>query len=445
MPAPFMDKWELNETEILLQDEGRDKADGVPVLDENAKLPLKYITPAYGENLKVSPDDPYDMNLMEWAYYLSSDGYRNPGKAWSSCTEITGGSEALKGVAYGNSLYVSASRTKIYTSLDGRRWINTWNIPTECYSLTFLNGLFLCLCYRYVYWSIDGVTWNTCSGLSNSECYSNVLYNNGHFVLRSESNIYWSTDGKSWNVVSNIGQNTAVYYEGGMWFACLRDQVHSLSGPPWYSTDGETWTRGSGSSIVIETIRYANSIWVGCANEDSVYWSENGINWTKTSTTNFISYGNVLYYANGLWQLGAKYGVNNNPAPYWSTDGKTWTRGTSTDTIYTINAFVYANNIWLMQSGSDLQWSADGKAWTLCTGLGIATYAPAYINGMWIAGSQTGIYWSTDGKAWTQGLGANSNKMCRTPLYYGNSIYLSVALSSPYGLWYSGGSLWTPN
>lgn len=445
MPSPFMDKWELNGTEILLQDEGRDKANGVPVLDENARLPLKYITPAYSENLKVSPNDSYDMNLMEWAYYLSSDGYRNPGKAWSACTGITGGSEALKGVAYGNSLYVSASKTKIYTSLDGRRWTNTWNIPTDCYALTFLNGLFLCLCYRYVYWSIDGMTWNACNGLSNAEGYHNVLYNNGHFVLRSSSNVYWSTDGKSWNVVSNIGQNTAIYYEGGMWFVCLYDAVHSLSGPPWYSTDGETWTRGSGSSIAIETIRYANNnIWVGCSYENKACWSEDGINWTNTSTLNFNATGSI-FYANGLWIIGGRETTSNEFFPYWSTDGKIWTKGTGTDDRGTVTGISYASNLWVMNMGSSLYWSTDGKAWTPCTGLDINTYNPVYINGTWLAGSWTGIYWSTNGKAWMQGLGTNSSRRCQTPKYYGNSVYLSIDANSPYGLWYSGGSLWTPN
>lgn len=444
---PFMDKWELNGTEILLQDEGRDKANGVPVLDGNAKLPLKYITPAYSENLKVSPNDPYDMTLMEWAYYLSSDGYRNPGKAWSACAGITGGTEALKGVAYGNSLYVSASKTKIFTSLDGRRWIDTWSIPTNCYALTFLNGLFLCLCYRYVYWSIDGVTWNTCSGLSNSESYATILYNNGHFVLRSGDNVYWSINGKSWNVVSNIGQNTAIDYEGGMWFACLYDLGSALNGVPWYSTDGETWTKGSGSSIVAR-VYYGNSVWIGVAFTNRVCWSEDGINWTDTITTGFTLSGTNVTYANGLWVIGGREIVSQTYFPYWSTDGKTWSKGTGTGDLGDIGAVrlsAYANNIWIMIMAGSLCWSTDGKAWTLCTGAESNINNVNYINNMWLAVGQTSIYWSLDGKTWVQGLGANSNKKCKLPSYYASSIYLSISDSSPYDLWFSGSSLWTPN
>ena len=35
--------WTLNGTEVLLQDSGRDKPNGVPVLDANTKIPTKYL------------------------------------------------------------------------------------------------------------------------------------------------------------------------------------------------------------------------------------------------------------------------------------------------------------------------------------------------------------------------------------------------------------------
>lgn len=399
MPAPFMDQWELNGTVILLQDEGRDKANGVPVLDENAKLPLKYITPAYGENLKVSPNDPYDMNLTEWAYYLSSDGYRNPGKAWSACIDIG----QVDHIAYGNSVFVNAGSYKVYTSSDGRRWNNSYTFSRIIHNLCFVNGLFLCLCTKEVRWSTNGIQWNLCSGLSSTESYYDILYANGHFVLRSTSNVYWSTDGKSWNVVSNIGQNTSIYYEGGMWFACLYDTIQALSGPPWYSTDGETWTRGSGTSIAMDTIHYSNNIWVGCASGARLCWSEDGINWTNTTTTGFTATG-APNYANGLWLIGGKETTTNQYFPYWSTDGKTWTKGTGTSNLGIVYPPVYANNIWLTSMGSSLYWSTDGKAWTLCTGSTSSMYSPAYVNGLWLAGSASGVYWSLDGKEWTKGM-----------------------------------------
>lgn len=35
--------WTLNGTEVLLQDNGRDKPNGIPVLDANAKVPIDYL------------------------------------------------------------------------------------------------------------------------------------------------------------------------------------------------------------------------------------------------------------------------------------------------------------------------------------------------------------------------------------------------------------------
>ena len=39
----YTTSWTLNGTEVLLQDNGRDKPNGVPVLDANAKIPTKYL------------------------------------------------------------------------------------------------------------------------------------------------------------------------------------------------------------------------------------------------------------------------------------------------------------------------------------------------------------------------------------------------------------------
>ena len=288
-------------------------------------------------------------------------------------------------------------------------------------------------------WAL-GKVWTQGTGYSSSN-FRIVYYANGIWVAGNGSahGIWWSTDGKSWTqgTGDNITNNTVytVYYANDIWVA------GTYSAGLWWSTDGKNWTQETGDSTTYRflSIYYADGIWVAGSSGHSIWWSTDGKNWTQGTGDNSLRI-ETIYYANGIWVAGAY-----NGGIWWSTDGKNWTQGTGIGTGYTINTVYYANGIWV--TGTDahfLWWSTDGKNWTKGTGSNTdyAFNTVYYDNGIWVAGSYAyGLWWSTDGKKWTQGTGSNTEYTFNT-VYYANGIW--VAGSNTYGLWWStDGKIWT--
>lgn len=201
---------------------------------------------------------------------------------------------------------------------------------------------------------------------------------------------------------------------------------------------GRVWANGTGFSnnVGIQSIYYANGIWVGASGDakKGLWWSENGKSWTQgtsdlpaMTSCGFTS----VYYANGIWCACGTYPPSGSGGVgmFWSVDGKTWTLATSGQGV-SFRKVLYANGLWVAVSGTGsnqgIWWSEDGDTWTQCTdGSSYGFWEIYYANGLWMAGSsQHGIFISTDGKNWER--------------YGGTVTYLSVWYAN--GMWVAGTS-----
>ena len=151
MANDYLDYFTINGTEVYLQDYGREQPNGVPVLDPQGKLPMKYLTPLFASNVRVSPEDPNNDSLVDWAVKLSSPGLKDSGKSWKQGTGANTASK-MQYLVYANGLWVCGSDGQgcWWSSADGKSWkqgteVNTgYTMPYTMQYLVYANGLWVC-------------------------------------------------------------------------------------------------------------------------------------------------------------------------------------------------------------------------------------------------------------------------------------------------------------
>ena len=239
----------------------------------------------------------------------------------------------------------------------------------------------------------------------------------------------------NWFKASDSGGK--VVYVNGMWFC--HDDTDLL-----WSMDGETWT-----PCVFDTslesnydfgLDYHNGIYVLI--QKGVWWSEDGKNWTISTSTAVTTYGQTcLTYANGLW---ACIDMASGKI-IWSEDGKNWSDAVGTTDYEYLKIIKYADNIWVACSGGTngnkgLLWSEDGKNWYPSDKTSGKITCLTYDNGVWICGTDSsGVWRSTNGKNWTQGIVPSGNLASDTVtrVLFGNGAWLCVTNDTSNKIWQS--------
>ena len=234
MANDYIDYFEINGVEVHIQDYGRDKPNGVPVLDLQGKLPTKYIPDNYANELLVSPEDPYGDSLTDWVGKLASDEFQYRGKNW---TQGTGANTTynIQDLVYANNLWVCAHDNK-----------------------------------HGIWWSEDGKNWTQGTG---ADTMQHLVYANGLWVCGSSGNgLWWSEDGKNWT--QGTGANTTynmqyLVYANDLWVC--GSARHGL----WWSTDGKNWIQGTGANTTysMQYLVYANGLWVCGSMQHGVWWT----------------------------------------------------------------------------------------------------------------------------------------------------------------------------
>ena len=267
-----------------------------------------------------------------------------------------------------------------------------------------------------------------------------MAYGNGVFVIAgtvsnpSQANadtLLSSSDGVSWAVRGN-GTFYGLNFENGRFLAMGYNST-LLS-----STDGRTWTPGTGLSWgqSLYGAAYGNGryVLVGGTNSPVVYTSTDGTTWT---VRDFGSQGGSLYpmgfngiaFGDGIFiAKGTGYNSGDNRwynVLFTSTDGVTWTRIASTllDSAGTFYDILFAGGRFFVTGGSGILVSADkGTTWSnvypkSCYGIG-------YGGGVWIATTAGGGFISQDGTNWT-----DFSLPTEKTLYdaaYGNNTFIIV-------------------
>lgn len=227
-------------------------------------------------------------------------------------------------------------------------------------------------------------------------------------------------------------------YVNGMYFISVG--TRSL----WWSEDGVTWTRCAGiTDNTANEVIYYNGLYVtGSTNGRGLWWSEDGKSWT---VSNIAAYSFFVRHGGNKW---IAFSTNTNGI-YYSSDGKSWTKVTGATTNISFNFALYTEGLWTAScyTANGLWWSEDGVTWTQGTGGETLRFRDiCYGNGVWVTGGQEtrqDVWWSADGKSWTQG--TLNGVTFHTPFYhiiYDNGLF--IAGSRGRGLWWStDGKVWT--
>jgi hypothetical protein len=234
--------------------------------------------------------------------------------------------------------------------------------------------------------------------------YKGVVYGNGIFVATSGAFRAYSYDGITWTELIPSGwQIDSIEYANGLFVGVGFASVGSPAVPTGFvntSVDGLTWTsRTPAANIWWQDITFGNGLFVAVAQSGTgnrVMTSPNGITWTSRTTpmdANFkgVAYGNGVFVAVSTGGAGVTAGnVMTSP------DGITWTQRNLTWTALAVH---FAEG----KFTTGYRYSTDGITWNLSNinfnPLGI-TYGNGYFVGVADNGANR-IYYSTDAITWT--------------------------------------------
>lgn len=308
---PFMDRWTLNGTEVLLQDHGRNQANGVPVLDENAELPTSYLPDTYASTLKVDPRNPYDDSFPAWVADLASTTYKNRGQDWIMLSSLSNCAWHSR-VHFKNIDILLLTRPNATAAVDaneGCYWTDDW--------LTFNKGNTTSDVYRTRPTSID---------VSPNICVVGSVYSTTSTT--TQGGVIWSEDGKNWTRATGIEVVKNVYFVRYISFLDLWVCMVSGVGLYW-SADGKSWTQGTGgsTSTSIAYLGVFSNLLIAAYN-NAMYWSENGKDWTACTVDGSFSNSSIVQAFRVQFRIYKFSGGYYSSSGAWSIDGKHWTGNT---------------------------------------------------------------------------------------------------------------------
>jgi hypothetical protein len=271
----------------------------------------------------------------------------SPLDAWHVTPPAAGYPGGMRGIAYGNGMYLAGSwGNRVLTSSDGIEWTTYTTTPPGVFSyveaLTFGNGRFVAARqasgdapYGLVS-SADGLHWIPHSLVTNAHFWD-VEFAGGRFVAvggqpgRSNAVVATSTDGLNWSVQQFPGktyaQLTSIAYDNGLYVASGTD-VGPFNRVLMTSHDTVNWTQSAlpvtGNSWI--RVLAGNGVlvaypWVAVGT--NLAWrSTNGIDWTNLNFGPAAESWMDGIYAENHFVIGG-YSTNF----LFSPDGLTWKKG----------------------------------------------------------------------------------------------------------------------
>ena len=250
----------------------------------------------------------------------------------------------------------------------------------------------------------------------------------------------FSSTTMSFNPGSGWGE---VAYGNGLWIAC-----GAASTSYSYSTNGSTgWTTGT-FSVAMTNVVYGNGYWVATgglasSSANSLY-STNGTTWTAGTGLTSKLWSGMAY---GAGKYLVMSGNTSSSTCAYSTNATSWSSMTmpSTQLWYGVAyGLVSGTGYWMAVAASNSNpgaYSTNGTTWTATTMPASAYwYGVAYGNGVFVAtGSGVAIAYSTNGTTWNaSGTVANAQSVC-----YGNGYFVAPGASSNTGNYSVNGTTWT--
>lgn len=305
--------------------------------------------------------------------------------------------QPVRGIAYGNGVWVAAGGTAISTSSDGVSWTlqyATGDTDQKLNSVAYGNNKFVAVgTSKNILTSPDGRNWTQQTTSSDKSDLSDIVFGNGVFVCVATGNgsgtVLTSPDGVNWTPGS-LG-STSLYapritFGNGIFAAISQIETNKV----YTSSDGVTWVERSFSpSETIHDITYGNNVFVIVGNWGKIYRSTDGVNWLSTLTADgyhlmSVAYGENVFVAVGDWRT-----------IYSSTDGMTWIRRKPASYhSESLTSVAYVNHTFIASSevGDVLQSTQDDflKTFSFTDQTGVALNAAITSNTVTVSGIAAG-------------------------------------------------------
>lgn len=246
--------------------------------------------------------------------------------------------DAISFLCFGNGKFMAFSTNrKTFTSEDGLAWTAGTDVADAgvVKFATFANDRFFCgLDNKKLYYSTDGVVW-TASNFEYGDGITAIAYGNSKYVLGYSRYIFTSDDAVTWTVAySGEKKISAILYAQGKFVAS--DNITYIL----RSEDGVAWTKSSSS--VDKSYNEYTTVYLAYGKGKFVlhyngkgYYSDDAVTWTA-STNKLLSYWNLHFGSDAFFTSGKSYaGV------YWSRDGIKWEK--LNDESYKLEKFAYGN------------------------------------------------------------------------------------------------------
>jgi hypothetical protein len=275
----------------------------------------------------------------------------NTSTAITNFTDVSYSGSLIRGVVYGNGIFIATGASSRLYSFDG---IN-WTVPSvsgwQCDKIAFGNDLFVGVGFAtvsgvptaFAYTSTDGLTWTSRTPAA-ALWWREIVFGNDLFVAVSRSGtgnrVMTSTDGINWNSRSTpMDANfTGIAYGNGVFVAVSEGGIGVTGGNVMTSTDGIIWTQRN-LNWTASTVHFANGKFT-----TGYRYSTNGITWTEANL-NFNAEG--ITYGNGYFVGVTNFGANRI---YYSTDAITWT-DTASPTLNSYRDITFGENTFV--AGAD--------------------------------------------------------------------------------------------
>lgn len=275
----------------------------------------------------------------------------NTSTAITNFTDVSYSGSLIRGVVYGNGIFIATGASSRLYSFDGINWTVPSVFGWQCDKIAFGNDLFVGVGFAtvsgvptaFAYTSTDGLTWTSRTPAA-ALWWREIVFGNDLFVAVSRSGtgnrVMTSTDGINWNSRSTpMDANfTGIAYGNGVFVAVSEGGVGVTGGNVMTSTDGIIWTQRN-LNWTASTVHFANGKFT-----TGYRYSSDGITWTEANL-NFNAEG--ITYGNGYFVGVTNFGANRI---YYSTDAITWT-ATASPTLNSYRDITFGENTFV--AGAD--------------------------------------------------------------------------------------------
>lgn len=263
------------------------------------------------------------VTILNNKVYYSTNGFD-----WALVSQISNASYA----GYTCGRFVVTTSKQIYTSADGINWqLATVTISeatlteTGGATLTYeivggndARGFIACRQSYNVFFlltSTDGINWVDTAGRFDYYA-TNIVYEKNILLVycTNSYNVYRSVDnGQTFSLTYTFPYSGGIVFAGNYFYGLSSTKI-------FYSTDGETWTNISRTSVFARAnVKYLNNKYFICEGY-GVAVSDDGLNWRfhRLSDNQYFYY---IEYINGVYVFGS----GTSAELYTSTDGENWT------------------------------------------------------------------------------------------------------------------------